>query len=213
MMEITFPYVALHAKRSKVFKSGFPVQTQTPLDKAVHCGSVAGVLQINAARGLSPRNENRGGVGMKSTRLGMAVAVSLAVFAATDATAAESTLDYGYYKSRVEPIFLKKRPGHARCAMCHADANNALKLQKLSAESKGWNDEESRKNFAVVSALVTPGSPDKSHLLTYPLAPEAGGSVYHSGGRQFSSKNDPDWKTIAAWVNGAKLKTAADTSK
>ncbi len=150
---------------------------------------------------------------MKFTRLAVAVAVSLAMFAATNATAAESALDYGYYKSRVEPIFLKKRAGHARCATCHADANNALKLQKLSAKSTVWSDEESRKNFTLASALVTPGSPDKSHLLMYPLAPEAGGSVYHSGGRQFASKNDPDWKTIAAWVNGAKLKAAADAKK
>ena len=150
---------------------------------------------------------------MKSARLSVAVVVSFAVFAATNATAAESALDYGYYKSRVEPIFLKKRPGHARCFICHADANNALKLQNLSAKSKVWSDEESRKNFTVVSALVTPGNPDKSHLLMYPLAPEAGGSVYHSGGRQFASKNDPDWKTLAAWVNGAKLKAAADTKK
>jgi hypothetical protein len=150
---------------------------------------------------------------MTFARLGVAIAVSLAAFAATNATAAESALDYGYYKSRVEPIFLKKRAGHAHCAMCHADANNALKLQNLSAKSKVWSDEESRKNFTLVSALVTPGSPDKSHLLMYPLAPEAGGSVYHSGGRQFASKNDPDWKTMAAWVNGAKLKAAADTKK
>lgn len=149
---------------------------------------------------------------MTPARLGIAFAVSFAVLAATHASAAESALDYEYYKSRVEPIFLKKRPGHTRCAICHADANNALKLQKL-ADKKNWTDAESRKNFTLVSALVTPGNPDKSHLLMYPLAPEAGGSTYHSGGRQFSSKNDPDWKTIAAWVNGAKLKAAADKKK
>jgi hypothetical protein len=37
-----------------------------------------------------------------------------------------------------------------------------------------------------------------------PLAPEAGGNPYHSGGRQFSSKNDPDWKTVAEWASGKK---------
>ena len=35
-------------------------------------------------------------------------------------------------------------------------------------------------------------------ILTHPLAPEAGGDAFHSGGRQFASKNDPDWKLIAA---------------
>ena len=45
------------------------------------------------------------------------------------------------------------------------------------------------------------------------VAPEAGGTIYHSGGRQFASKSDPDWKTMAAWVNGAKLNAAPDKKK
>ncbi|HZM48654.1 MAG TPA: hypothetical protein VFC14_27820 [Burkholderiales bacterium] len=122
---------------------------------------------------------------------------------------AQVSLDYEYYKTRIEPIFLTKRDGHARCFVCHSDANNAFRLQHLAGKSKAWSDEESRKNFAVASALVTPGNPDKSHLLMYPLAPEAGGSIYHSGGRQFNSKNDPEWQTMAAWVNGARLKPGA----
>lgn len=149
---------------------------------------------------------------MKSGNLSLAI-VTAVCLQVSPAFAAVETLDYGFFKARVEPIFLKKRPGHARCAICHVDANNALKLQKLSANKTGWAEEESRKNFNLVSALVTPGEPDKSHLLLYPLAPEAGGSTYHSGGRQFATKNDPDWKTIAAWVKGAKLKSAADKHK
>jgi hypothetical protein len=44
-----------------------------------------------------------------------------------------------------------------------------------------------------------------SRLLMHPLAPEGGGDVFHSGGRQFMSTNDPDWKAMAAFVNGATL--------
>ena len=44
----------------------------------------------------------------------------------------------------------------------------------------------------------------ESHFLTHPLQPEFGGGLYHSGGRQFPDKNDPGWKTIAEWINGAK---------
>ena len=141
---------------------------------------------------------------MKSALLGITVATAIALHTAS-AAAAEPTLDYEYYKNRVEPVFLNKRDGHARCFVCHSDANNAFRLQKMSGKNHTWTDEESRKNFALVSALVTPGNPDKSHLLMYPLAPEAGGSIYHSGGRQFRSKDAAEWKTIAAWVNGAKL--------
>ena len=35
-----------------------------------------------------------------------------ALLVSLPAAAAESTLDYGFYKASVEPIFLKKRPEH-----------------------------------------------------------------------------------------------------
>lgn len=114
------------------------------------------------------------------------------------------TLDYEFFKRRVEPIFLTKKVGHTRCVICHAEANNAFRLVKLSSGAKVWDDEQSRRNFEIVSKLVVPGDPLKSMLVTHPLAPEAGGHAYHSGGRQFASKNDRDWKTIVQWINGAK---------
>jgi hypothetical protein len=136
----------------------------------------------------------------------------IAVVAAIDGAcisgaAAQSapSLDYDFFKSRVEPVFLKKRAGHARCYVCHgAGSNNAFKLEKLTAGEKSWNDEQSRRNFATVSKLVTAGDPATSRLLMQPLAPEAGGNVYHSGGRQFASKQEPDYQILVQWVSGAK---------
>ena len=112
-------------------------------------------------------------------------------------------LDYEIFKARVEPVFLKKRAGHTRCYICHAESNNAFKLEKLPAGAKFWTEEQSRANFATVSTLVTPGDPATSRLLMHPLAPEAGGNVFHSGGRQFASKDDPDYKALAQWVSGS----------
>jgi len=121
------------------------------------------------------------------------------------AAQSKSTLDYEFFKSRVEPIFLKKRPTHARCYVCHGESSsNAFKLEKLPDGEKFWSEEQSRRNFATVSALVTPGDPGASRLLMQPLAPEAGGNVFHSGGRQFASKEDPEYRTIVQWVSGAK---------
>lgn len=141
---------------------------------------------------------------MVSVRLGMAIAVAVALQAASAATAQES-LDYELFKSRVEPIFLKKRDGHARCYVCHADrSSNAFRLEKLSPGSASWTEEQSRRNFQTVSSLVVPSDPLSSRLLLMPLAPEEGGNSFHSGGRQFSSKNDPDWKTLAQWASGQK---------
>ena len=118
--------------------------------------------------------------------------------------AAAPALDYDAFKSKIEPIFLQKREGHTRCYVCHAESNNTFRLEKLSSGQAMWNDEQSRKNFAMISKLVNPGDPDTSRLLLHPLAPEGGGDVFHSGGRQFADKNDPAWKAIADWVKAAK---------
>ncbi len=114
-------------------------------------------------------------------------------------------LDYDYFTRRVEPIFLAKRAGHARCYVCHAESNNTLRLERLNTGARFWTDEQSRKNFEAVSKLANPGDVETSRLLQHPLAPEGGGNVFHSGGRQFASKRDPDWQALAAWISGATL--------
>src|SRR5262245_47400198 len=44
----------------------------------------------------------------------------------------------------------------------------------------------------------------QSKLLIHLLAAEAGGDSFHAGGKHWDSQNDPEWKTLAAWVRGAK---------
>ena len=134
-------------------------------------------------------------------RMGMLIAFVFGLQAAP-ASAAEQSLVYETYKTSVEPIFLKKRPGHARCVVCHMESNNAFRLQKLTPGSSSWTEEQSRRNFEMVSKLVVLSDPLSSRLLLAPLAPEAGGAAYHSGGRQFSSRDDPDWKILAQWAAG-----------
>jgi hypothetical protein len=104
------------------------------------------------------------------------------------------------FRANVEPIFLKERPGHARCYGCHSEGNRVFQVGKLSAGSEAWTEEQSRLNFQNVLQLVTPGDPTSSRLLMHPLAPESGGEAFHSGGRQFASQNDPDFLKIAEWV-------------
>jgi YVTN family beta-propeller protein len=115
-------------------------------------------------------------------------------------------LDFEFFKTRVQPIFLAKRPGHARCATCHM-TGTPMRLQPLTPGSATWDDEQSLKNFEVVRQRVIPGSL-QSKLLIYPLAAEAGGQGIHSGGKHWDSQKDLEWQTLAAWVRGAK----ADTS-
>jgi hypothetical protein len=121
---------------------------------------------------------------------------------------AEKSVDYEFFKTRVEPIFLEKRPGHTRCYVCHlagrGQNNTAFRLQKLSPGNTFWTEEQSKLNFQNVSALVVPGDPGSSRLLIHPLARGVGGDIYHGGGRQFEARNDPDWLTLAEWIRGQK---------
>jgi hypothetical protein len=114
-----------------------------------------------------------------------------------------ASLDFEFFKTRVQPIFLAKRPGHARCVVCHAgEAGPAVfRLQPLSAGSVTWNDEQSRKNFEATLRVVIPGDL-KSPLLVHPLAEAAGGDFFHSGGKHFESQNDPEWQILKEFVMG-----------
>jgi hypothetical protein len=137
--------------------------------------------------------------------IGVAVLAALAVCNPITTAQTVPKLDYEFFKSRVEPVFLAKRPDHARCYVCHVESNNAFRLERLAPGARAWSEEQSRRNFEMVSILVNPGDPATSRLLLHPLGPEGGGDVFHSGGRQFASKRDPAWRMLAAWVNGATL--------
>ncbi|MEE8440016.1 MAG: hypothetical protein V3S07_10535 [Micropepsaceae bacterium] len=131
-----------------------------------------------------------------------AAALGAVAIAGSVSIAAESALDYEIFKSEVEPVFLKKREGIARCYQCHVEANNGFSLASLPAGQAAWNEEQSRLNFEMASRLVIPGDSANSRMLIHPLAPEAGGDLFHSGGRQFKSQDDPDWRAWADWVDG-----------
>ena len=139
------------------------------------------------------------------TSIRLAILTTAVVVLGTGAPpAAAQSLDFQTYKTQVEPVFTKKRPGHARCVVCHSESNNAFRLQKRPENGASWTEEQSRQNFENVRNLVKPGDPASSKLLMHPLAPDAGGDEGHGGGWQFESKNDPAWQAMAAWVRSAK---------
>jgi hypothetical protein len=112
-------------------------------------------------------------------------------------------LDFEFFKTRVQPLFLAKRPGHARCYVCHS-TGTTFRIERLSPGAKTWNEEQSRRNFDSVKRLVVPGDWQASKLLTHPLTPEAGGDPFHSGGKHWDSRDNPEWRILADWVAGAR---------
>src|SRR5258708_18219560 len=75
-----------------------------------------------------------------------------------------------FFKSRVQPIFLKKRPGPGRCYVCHEvdsggnGAGTAFHLEELSPGSTFCSEEQTRRNSADVSHLRIPDDPMSSLL-------------------------------------------------
>ena len=138
---------------------------------------------------------------MRTTLIASVVALmALPAFAGQQATSS-TVLDYEYFKTKVQPIFVTKRTGHARCISCHT-SGTPLRLQPLASGSTSWNDEDSQKNFQAVKRVAIAGNV-KSRLLTHPLEEQAGGDFYHSGGKHWTSQNDPEWKVLQAFVQGA----------
>ena len=113
---------------------------------------------------------------------------------------ASPSLNYEYFKTKVQPIFLAKRPGHARCIACHG-SGTPLRLQPPLPGTTSWNEEDSRKNFQAVQRVVAPGNL-KSRLLVHALEEQAGGDFYHNGGKHFASQDDPEWQVLKGFVMG-----------
>ena len=129
------------------------------------------------------------------------------------ASVSPQSLNFEFFKTRVQPIFLKRRsPDHARCYACHVVTKHGVRgfyLEPLSPGSSFWTEEQSRLNFQVVSKLVVAVKPLAGPFPGHPLAPEAGGLPFrHDGGRQFESQDDPDFRTLIDWVRGKKAGVA-----
>jgi YVTN family beta-propeller protein len=112
-------------------------------------------------------------------------------------------LDFATYRQRVEPLFLDRRDGFARCYVCHSQGT-PFRLQRLPEGQGVWDEGASRKNFEAIQRLITAGRPEASRLLLMPLAHEAGGTEFHPGGKRWTSRDDPEWRALADWIRSAQ---------
>lgn len=128
--------------------------------------------------------------------------------ARTDAVS--SPLDYEVFKTQIQPIFLAKRPGHARCITCHRTGQP--RILELNPGATTWTEEQSRQNFAAWQRVIAPGDPLSSRLLMHPLAKSAGGDVFHGGGKHWQTQSDPEFQLIANWIKSAAPSATASNA-
>jgi hypothetical protein len=121
-------------------------------------------------------------------------------------------LDEAYFRCHVQPVLTKT------CASfkCHGDANRyfhvfARNRLRMTGSEKDRNaaltTAERAANFDAARAFVDLDARQDSLLLMKPVEAKAGGA-FHRGatifgaGNVFSDRNDPDYKTLATWVEG-----------
>jgi len=143
-----------------------------------------------------------------------ALAIAAGCMADLDGSAPPSNLDAAYFHCRVQPILTKS----CSAFLCHGDperyfrvyARNRLRLGGTEATRNRKLDGAER-DFNLASALgfVNATEPASSLFMMKPLD-ENGGGYYHGGadefgqGDVFPTRNDTDFKILAAWIGGAK---------
>lgn len=134
---------------------------------------------------------------------------------------AAPALDEPFFRCHVQRVLTRS------CAMfaCHGGdgrngtgsryfqvyAPNRLRLPSFAVTNLNMplTAQERAANLAAASAMVDVADPAASYLLLKPLEQQSGG-LFHRGaelymqGNVFTDRQDPDFKVLQDWVNGAK---------
>jgi hypothetical protein len=114
-------------------------------------------------------------------------------------------IDFEFFRACVQPVFATPREGHIRCSNCHAEG--LIGFAPVAANGTTWNDQEANRAFSTILRLIVPGNPEQSRFLLKPLHPNGGGSYTHNGPRRWQSRDDPEFRLLAAWVRGERKGT------
>ena len=124
-------------------------------------------------------------------------------------TVTAKTLDYEFFAARIMPLLaVKGRDGNA-CVTCH-DTHAILRLSRPDAAGK-FTDSQLRENYTSALRVVDTINPENSLLLRKPISDASQEGVVgarrtpHGGGPRWSGIEDPAYRTVLEWINGAKL--------
>jgi HEAT repeat protein len=119
---------------------------------------------------------------------------------------AVAPLDFSFFVARVQPILERERNGKTRCMDCHAVSANLSRNHLVRPLSSGqYTESAAWSNYSSILSLVDFKDTEQSYILRKPLAVEAGGTRVHTGGKYWTSTANPEYQTILAWIDGARL--------
>jgi HEAT repeat protein len=119
-------------------------------------------------------------------------------------------LDYDYFVERVQPIFGRTGPDGQACATCH-QTHTIFRLSRPGRDDS-FSEEQSKLHYRSALKVVDLADPERSLILQKPLADARDEGVLdqkslsHGGGIRWTGSEDSAYRTILAWINGAKGK-------
>lgn len=132
---------------------------------------------------------------------------------AVDGTDLSRPLDYEFFVRRVMPILERRGADGNACVNCHA-THTIFRLHPPDAAGR-YGDEQLRENYRSALRVVDLANPEMSLILRKPTSnAEQEGVVgarklSHGGGQRWSGLDDPAYRTILEWINGARILTTA----
>lgn len=124
-------------------------------------------------------------------------------------TVTAKVLDYQFFAARVMPLLATRgRDGNA-CVTCH-DTHTILRLSRPDAASN-YTASQLRENYASALRVVDTTNPENSLLLRKPISDASQEGVVgarrtpHGGGQRWSGTDDPAYRIVLEWINGAKV--------
>ncbi|HVK86078.1 MAG TPA: hypothetical protein VM513_18280 [Kofleriaceae bacterium] len=130
-----------------------------------------------------------------------------------DAPRTPAELDRVYFDCKVQPVLAM----YCGQLACHGDPARYFRVYSRNRLRDGGDetqrnvfmrDTERAHNYEAARAFVDLERPEASLLLRKPLEQAAGGAFHrgatlYGGGNVFRDTADPDYQTIARWINGA----------